>query len=186
MLRFSYNGTLSCFEWLIIWTKAWEGRKAANTKHFWGSTWHGLQHRNKLNTFKILWITSNLIHTCKHSTTSLTLATPTFQPHRLLLNVICEAPGDNKGYWVSWLRDLAAAKLRTDSLRMPVFVHACVRACMCIHPLLGREIHKTLKWTSFRTGLWRMIWSDPLHVWKRQTHWPRSWPYNYCLGLFQT
>ena len=48
--------------------------------------------------------------------------------------VKCLHPGDNEGYRVSW-QDLAAPKLRTDSLRMLVCV--CVCTCVCVHLLIG-------------------------------------------------
>lgn len=59
--------------------------------------------------------------------------------------VKCLRPGDNEGYRVSW-QDLAAPKLRTDSLRMLV--------CVCVCSSVDRwEIHRTVKLASCQQPL---------------------------------
>lgn len=81
--------------------------------------------------------------------------------HLQMSYVKCSHPGDNEGCWVSW-RDLAAPKLRTDSLRMLVFVRTGV--CVCTHQLIGREIHQTVKLAACQAAFDRMFRSDPLRA----------------------
>lgn len=79
--------------------------------------------------------------------------------------VKCSRTGDNKGYRVSW-QDLAASKLRTDSLRMLVCVHVCV--CSSVDRW---EIHQTVKLASCQQPF-TVCSSYILHVlrrWKYQT-----------------